>query len=756
MKYQLSATTRGLKRACSSVLWMSLAGLFACSDSRPKPTPTEQLNVLLITLDTTRADRIGCYGHEAAETPAIDSLAQRGIRFESAYSQAALTLPSHVSMLTGTYPKVNGIRVNARGRMSEATPSMAQVFHDRGYQTGGFTSIMVLHGNYGLDLGFDVYDNPVRQNDIHSPNRGRTARSAGETCDRALAWLKRAQTRPFFAWVHFFDPHLPLNPPSPFDTRLEDPYDGEIAYADSQVARLLSWLDETGLRERTLIIVTADHGEALGEHGEDEHGFFIYSSTTHVPLVLSAPKKLPVGIVVENTVALVSLLPTVLEILEWDVDFEMNGKSFADSWRLPDWQSRPSYSESEYPRLGYGWSAIQSIVTDDWMFVESPRPELYDRRTDRGELVNLADERPEVALRMGEQLAELIDAMEPRELASTHSSSAEQAALEGIGYVQTTPSEFAPETGRDPKDMVTVSNRYLHTLRLVRSNKHEEARIILEQLVQESPESDAIHASLANAYMKLNKPAQAEREYRMGLRTDPNNAGQLFLLASALLEQNKLDEAAQAFGTTLAADPGYGQAHGQLGVLAAKKGDLNSAREHFRSFVRISPTSTSALCNLASAQMQFGEWREAIGGLKQALNLDPNCIQAHFALWQAVRAGKFTRSGAIGELRKSLASSPANDELAARLAWALATDPKGDVSARIEALTLAQRRTISKPNDWFGHDALSVAFASNNDFPNAIAASRRALELSRTRKSPASGQIERRLGLFLKGNPYFE
>lgn len=739
-----------------ALAWIAATSFTACDSSEPATPAADQLNVLLITLDTTRADRMGCYGHAVAQTPAIDSLARDGVRFANAYSQVPLTLPSHASILTGKYPAETGLRVNARGRLTDATPSMARLFQDKGYRTGGFTSIIVLHAFYGLDQGFDVYTNPIGDDEFHSSSRGSVARRGGETCDEALAWLKESDDKPFFAWVHFFDAHEPLNPPAPFDKQLEDPYDGEIAYVDSQVARLLDWLDESGLRDRTLVVLTADHGESLGEHGEDEHGLFIYSATTRVPLLLSSPAKLPAGVVVEQPASLVALLPTVLEIMEWHSDVALSEASLVSAWSDPDWRAPLVYCESEYPRLGYGWSAIQSVVTEDWMFIESPIRELYDRKGDPNERVNVIEQNQDVATSLRTRLLERKDGMRVLAHEATTRDGDVAAALEGIGYVQTASPELVPDDGRDPKEMAPVANDFMHALMLVRNDRRSDAVTILERLVVESPESDAIHGVLGKLYHERGQFAESVRELKLSARTDPDNAENLFSMGACLLGLNDMEGASAAFIRTLEVDPTFGQAHSRLGVLAANRGDFVKAREHFEAFVRVEPRSTSALCNLASLQLQQRDCPSAVTQFQRAIGLDPECVQAHAGLWQTVRVGCFTRQQAIRELRDCMAKHPNNDQLASRLAWAIITDRKVTPAGGLEALELASRLVKSSPEDWFGQDALAVACAANGDFPRAVDAAQRAVLLSRTSQPGVTAQLEQRLRSFQQGQRYFE
>ena len=316
-------------------------------------------NILLITLDTTRADRLGCYGHAAASTPALDQLAAGGTCFDSAFAQIPLTLPSHASLLTGMHPAELGILDNGRAALPDDVETLAETCRDRGYRTAAFLAASVLDGRFGLSAGFDVYDD-----ELPAPPGGviefDQERPANVVCDRALAWLAGNTDSPFFCWVHFFDPHGPYEPPEPFRSRLADPYDGEVAFADTQVGRLMSWLQAHELADRTLVVVASDHGEGLGEHGESAHGVFLYDSTIRVPLILSMPTRIAAGRRVTAVVSLVDILPTLLELLGWPVPGAVSGTSFAGALhgnRLPP---QSSYARSDYALDHFGWGRLES------------------------------------------------------------------------------------------------------------------------------------------------------------------------------------------------------------------------------------------------------------------------------------------------------------------------------------------------------------------------------------------------------------
>lgn len=730
--------------------------LIACAENADRPPVATGPNVLLVTLDTTRADRIGCYGYETAQTPAIDSIAERGLLFENAYCQVPLTLPSHVSLLTGTYPAVNGIRINGGGVVTEATPSLALVLQRRGYRTGAFTSVVVLHNTYGLDQGFDVYDDVYEGATLRSSGRTTSMRLANETCDRAIAWLENGDDTPFFMWLHFFDPHLPLNPPPPFDEALEDPYDGEIAFCDAQIGRVLEWLERAQKLDDTLVIITSDHGEALGDHGEDEHGLFLYSSTTRVPLVMAGPGLPGQPTAVTGAVSLVSLMPTLLDCLEVGVDFDMNGESFADAWQSEDWSGEAVFSETEYPRLGYGWASLRSMTTADWLYVSGPVPELYDRETDASETVDVIAAHPDVAARFAKELAELEDSMTPRVDPARELTSEERRALESLGYVHASNRVDSPSSGRNPKDMVEVSNGYLQALMVARSGDHAAAAELFEQLLTLSPESDAIHGSLGNSYLKLRRYEDARREYELSLRSNPHDAMALFGVGESHFATGDAAKAKTAFELCLEQEPEFGQALGRLGIIAARAGETAKAVGYFRDFARVDPESVSAHTNLGNALMKQGRFDEGVTHIHRAIEIEPGNIRAHLTLWNAVRDKAVPRSVAVKALRDSLDKRPGNLELQARLAWVLASDARASRNQLEEALLLAQGMQQKATTSWRAHDVLALTLAAQGNFNAAKREAEIALDLARRQKSPAAGAIDSRLQLYSAGKRFIE
>jgi len=353
------------------------------------PGAAAGFNILLVTLDTTRADRIGCYGYRRAATPILDRLAASGVRFAEALTAAPETLPAHATLLTGLLPPHHGVRINTEGRLGSLHQTLAEVARGRGYQTAAFVSAFVLDARFGLDQGFDHYDDRVDATRGTAFAAGTNERRAGATTDAALAWLRsRDRARPFLLWVHYFDAHAPYDPPEPFASRFAGSlYDGEIAYMDAQLGRLLDGVDAAGPRDKTVVIVVGDHGESLGEHYERTHSVFLYRSTVRVPLVFSNPRLFPKPAVVDGAVvSLADVAPTLLDLLGVEDPPDRDGVSLLATKADP---RRGVYVESLVPWLDFGWAPLFGLRTLRESYVLAPRPECYDLRTDPEERRNL-------------------------------------------------------------------------------------------------------------------------------------------------------------------------------------------------------------------------------------------------------------------------------------------------------------------------------------------------------------------------------
>ena len=374
------------------------------------------LNVLVVTLDTTRADRIGAYGSRTAETPHLDALARQGTLFRQAYAHAPLTLPSHTSLMTGLLPTRHGVRDNGTFVVPRGLALLSERFSDAGYHTAAFVSAFVLDRRFGLSRGFDTYDDEVAAEDVaNGSDPGDRSVRAEETVRRALAWLGTTDGRPRFLWVHLFDPHAPYDPPQPFASRHRDQaYDGEIAYMDAHFGRLVSAIKEIRQPGGWLTVVAGDHGEGLGDHEEMTHGYFVYGNTLRVPLIMALPGHVPTARTIDGIVRLVDVAPTILDLSGLPALKDVDGRSLTRLMAGRDGaDSGPAYMESFHPRIWWGARELLALRTSRWLFIDAPRPELYDVAADPGERTNLAASRPQELEWLGSLLREYVRAGSP-------------------------------------------------------------------------------------------------------------------------------------------------------------------------------------------------------------------------------------------------------------------------------------------------------------------------------------------------------
>ena len=729
-------------------------GIWKASNSS---TPDDETHVLFITLDTVRADRLGSYGYASARTPTLDALAQSGIRFEQAYCQAPMTLPSHVSLFTGMYPVSTGVRINGAVGLGSNVPTLAELFREQGYRTGAFIAADVLHSSFGLNRGFDTYADDLSDGD----GAARSERPADRVTDVALDWLRQESDRPFFAWVHFYDPHKPYDPPQEFDVEATD-YDGEIAFVDSQVRRLLDWLDTSGLRDRTLIVVAGDHGEGLGDHGEETHGLFVYNSTMRVPLILNHPASLVTPRTLKAPVELVDLFPTIIELLDWDPPARsVDGQSLARACRSGTEPDDPVYGESEYPRLGFGWAALRFSIADEWKYIDAPRAELYDWRNDPGERNNLIDEQPQVASIMRDELTEVETFLRENRPEGTAAAPDPEAVerLSSLGYVATT---LTPEdldenvTRRDPKDMIDVLKGFEESLITFRQGDFEGAVRLLAPLAQRSPESDELFTLLGFSYLRLGRFPEAQQALETSLKTNQNHRRRWWALGMTLRSQNRPEAALECFQKSLEVSPDYDLAHREAATVLSQLGRIAEAEPHWRRCVELDPTSVPCLTNMGSILLMSRKSSEAAPLLQRALVHEPRNEHAHRGLWQAL-LGAGRRADAIRSLGLAQETFPDAAVFRCPLAWFRVTARDATPTQVSQAIEWATACAQGDPGNPRSFDTLAAAHAANGDFDRAVAAAGRALQIvSAAGRENLRGPIEARLRLYEQRRPYVE
>ena len=698
--------------------------LFACGrDPQHQPDPAAAppagdgaADLVLVTLDTVRADRLGCYGHAAAETPHLDALAARGLRFENAMTSAPLTAPAHATLFSGLYPPRHGVHTNGIDRLPPDTFHLAEHLAERGYVTAAFVGAFVLDERFGLGRGFEVYDDDLGP----SSGSGATleaARTADVVVDRAVEWLAAAERRrPVFLWVHLWDAHAPYSPPEPFRSRhAASPYDGEIAFVDEQVGRLLAAVDARA--RPALVAVAADHGEALDDHGERSHGLLLYEPTLRVPLLVAGPG-LPSGVTIDSPVGLVDLAPTLAGLVGQPVADASAGGGIADG----DPESRPAadrpdpgdgdgraglvpppldgrdlsrsllrgepippaelYAETRYPSL-FGWSPMAAVRYRSAKYVHSPRPELFDLDTDPGEARNLAGERRELATRLAGSLASLAQA-ERAAVAPAKLDEETRARLAALGYLGSgaAPAKTAiAATGIDPKDRVAAFRAFEEARWASLEGRWQDALERLEPLVEAEPRNPVFRSQLAEASRRVGNHAAAERHYRALLEREPEHGETWYHYGVALQEQGRNREAVDAFARAIELEPDRASAHNILGIAHLALGRLEDAHAAFATAVEKEPTDARAWNNLGNAARDLGRATQAEAAYREASVLDPSYSDPLNGLGTLLVRERRPRE-ALELFDRALALRP--DHLEVLLNRAIALDVLGDRERAIE------------------------------------------------------------------------
>jgi choline-sulfatase len=565
-------------------------------------------NLLLVTLDTTRADRIGCYGHAAAATPTLDALAARGVRFADAVSCAPLTTPAHASLLTGLYPPEHGVRNNGERPLAQAFPTLATLLAERGYATAAFVSAFVLDRRYGLDRGFERYDDAIEPTTSPGTFGARHERRAAAVTDAALGWLaSRDATRPFFLWVHYYDPHDPYAPPPPFAEAFAGrSYDGEIAYVDSELARVVAALAAAGLEERTLVVVAGDHGESLGEHGEDSHSRTLYEGAMRIPLVLAAPGILPPGEVVsERVVSIVDVLPTLARLLGLQAPAACDGEDlFAGA--APE---RAVYMETLLTLSNHGWAPLFALRTQRAKFVLAPRREHFDLARDPREERNLYGRSAE-ATRLERILAERMAAWGGAPLAVDPARARDPAELErlaALGYS----TSLTPDGSvgvLDPKDMLPSWQVVVRASRLVdeasqgidvaprpdAADKLEEAYRLLSGVLERSPRDRSALLQIARVFILSRRRDLAQQALEQFLSIQPT-AEACVLLARLLIEEERFEEAEARLAQASQLEPEHGGIQIARAEAFARRGEWARAEEAYLKALELDPARAHAM-----------------------------------------------------------------------------------------------------------------------------------------------------------------
>jgi arylsulfatase A-like enzyme/Flp pilus assembly protein TadD len=688
--------------------------------------------VILVSVDTLRADRLPAYGYAAVDTPNLDILRKDSVLFENAYSHVPLTLPSHATLFTGVLPPVHGVRDNIGYRLGNSPETLAGFLKKQGYATGAAISSIVLSGKTGVGRGFDFYEDDVEPAEI-GQSLGRVQRAGDATAARLSEWLREKRDAPVFAFLHLFEPHSPYDPPAPYRNRYKSLYDGEIARTDEILGDFLQDLKERDLYDRSVILFLSDHGEGLGDHGEEEHGVLLYREAIHVPLFLKLPGSRRGGESVAAPVALTDIFPTVARLLGLPAPAGLPGVSLTERLGGAAAPARRIYSETLYPRLHLGWADLASLVDERYHYIEAPRPELYDLAADPGEKKDLASGLPPAFRSLRAELSRL-----PRPLQPPGASDPEQVAkLAALGYISATTADLASKDLPDPKDRVDAVEKLKKGFGLLKANEFAGARDIFRDLVRENPGMIDVWQMLGQAEQKLGRFDEALAALKQAAKLAPGNPQVLLALSEHYSEVGKYAEARAH--AELARDSGVADAHMNLAKIALAQGDLQAAEREGKAALEEHPNRRIPHLILGRVKRDRRDLQGALTELEEARRLGLEGKQPPLYNLNFLRGDVLSRLGreAEGEaaFREEIRDFPGAPPPYTGLAMLYASQEKSE-EARAVLESLARART---PEAIF---AAARTFEILGDPESAAllrAQGRRLFPGARERKSPANG-----------------
>jgi choline-sulfatase len=557
--------------------------------------------VILISVDTLRSDHLPAYGYRGIATPALDGFRKDAVLFQRAWSHSPLTLPSHTTILTGLLPAEHGVRDNTGFRVSPKTPTIASILRAHGYATAAAVSAYILRSATGINNGFDVYDDEIERG-AQEKALGAVQRRGVETTAIAQQWIGAHGQKPFFYFLHLYEPHAPYDPPEPFFSRYPSKYDGEIAYTDSIVGGFLDFLKQQDIYDRALIVFVSDHGEGLGDHGEEEHGIFLYRESISVPMMIKLPANARAGETISDAAGLEDVTPTILNILGLDAASKLDGIPLLSAAKIPH---RAIYSETYYPRFHFGWSDLHSLVDGDEHFIDAPRDELYDIRSDPREQKNLtnARRRRSVALR------DAIKTFEREPTAPSPVSQEEAEKLAALGYIGAG-SNAANASLADPKDKIGVFRELQEAFRLYQQRHDAEALAAFDRILEKDANIVDLWDVRSKVLFRLGRTKEAIESGREALRRNPNASYLAADLANEMLIAGDLDGAEKHAELAVKTDPV--KAHEILARIALLRGDLAKAELEANAAVHEPGETNAALYTLARVQQKRGDFAGAL------------------------------------------------------------------------------------------------------------------------------------------------
>jgi len=623
------------------------------------------LNFILVTVDTLRADRIGCYGFPGVKTPTMDLFASKGMKFNRCIAQSPLTLPSHTTLMTGTHPQHHGVRDNGGFLVPPQLDTLAEQFQQKDYKTAAFVASYVLDSKWGLDQGFDFYFDRFDLSKYKTISLGNVQRRGDEVMDEALAWLDNNKERKFFSWIHLYDPHTPYEPPAPYDELYPNhPYLGEIAYTDSQLGRLWTYLESNGLDENTVLIFCADHGESLGEHEESTHGFFIYQEGIHVPLIVVLPLKKFQGQSRDTVVSLVDIFPTVLEMAGLPLPSQNQGQSLVPLFSNDQGpEDSFAYAETYYPRFHYGWSELKSIQDGQFKLIIAPELELYDLINDPDEIINLVDSRSQETRRLMGLANRFMEESSRNALEMDYRSMDEETRqkLTALGYIGNF-TDSASLKGRvlgDPKEKISVFNQLSQAKELGLQERYEEGIQLIDGIIADDPNVIDAYFTKGNLYFKAGRFDEALDSFFSVLDKKPGDAFTIINISNAYVSMGKFETAKSFLQDAVQSIPPDSQIHFILGNINYALKDYTEAERHYKKCMELNPSSASAYNALGGIFVIHNRLDDAEAYLKKAQDRNPTLRNLNYNFAQLFEAkGNF--SAAEAEYKKELENIPHN------------------------------------------------------------------------------------------------
>ena len=710
-------------------------------------------NVILISIDTCRADHLSCYGCKDQTTPNIDALAKEATLFANTVSPVPITLPAHASMLTGTIPPHHGLH-NNMSRLAPSNLTLAEILKPNGFNTAAIVSASALDKQFGLAQGFDIYHDRFK-NIKH--NIFGNERTGDETTKAALNFLDINKDEKNFLFLHYNDPHAEYTPPEPFASKFDNPYAGEIAFTDHCIGQVIQKLKDLGLYDSTLLIVTGSHGEMLGEHGEDQHEYYIYQAAIKVPLIVKLPGQTKPQTVTQP-VGLVDILPTVCSALSIAPPANIQGRDITSLIRKPSKQhERYSYSESLTPtRLG--GNSLMSITTKGYKYIQTTRPELYDLNKDPGETNNLFTAQPKRARALRDKLRQKLDQAVRQDTDSKLKLGPEAIKrLESLGCIADKANkDFTFDREKeDPKDLIAFFSQFQRSKALAGKDQFGQAKEMLEKLKAQRPAFSEIYSDLGSIAIQQKDYEQAVLNYDFLLKQNPNDTKALHDLAAIMIAQQKPEQAIRYLTSALKLSPNDVSILNSLTGSCCENEQYDLAIKYGIMATNIEPRNAGSNFSLAIAYKLNGNLDLAIMHFRQTLAIAPNDIASCNNIAE-ILASRNNPAAAVAYYTKSLSISSNQLSTINDLAWLFATNPDVEPDAPQSALILATKlckvTDFKDPNPL---DTLASAYAANAKFPQAIITAQQALDIANEKGlTNLATQIKNRLDLYKQNKPY--